>query len=72
MKRIPTRDEVRKEDTWATEDIFPSDEAWEEAFAKAAEYPQQIAAYKGKISHSSDSHRSSSVRTSPWSRQHCS
>ncbi len=52
MKRIPTRDEVRKEDTWATEDIFPSDEAWEEAFAKAAVYPQQIAAYKGKISQS--------------------
>lgn len=52
MKRIPTRDEVRKEDTWATEDIFPTDEAWEEAFEKAAVYPQQIAAFKGKISQS--------------------
>ena len=52
MKRIPKRSEVRREDTWATEDIFPSDEAWEEAFAKAAAYPEKIASFKGKISKS--------------------
>ncbi len=52
-KKIPTRSEVRKEDTWATEDIFESDAAWEKAFADAAQYPAQIAAFKGKLKSSS-------------------
>ena len=30
-ERIPKRSEVKKENTWATEDIFPSDQAWAEA-----------------------------------------
>ena len=27
IKKIPTRAELAKEDTWATEDLYPSDEA---------------------------------------------
>ena len=29
-ERILKRNEVKKENTWATEDIFPSDQAWSE------------------------------------------
>ena len=28
--RILKRSEVKKENTWATEDMFPSDQAWSE------------------------------------------
>jgi len=50
MKKIPKRSEVRKEDTWATEDLFPSDAAWEEAFASVSEIPAKILSYKGRLS----------------------
>jgi len=50
MKQIPKRSEVLKENTWATEDIFESDAAWEEALASLTDLPAKIAAYSGKIS----------------------
>ncbi|MBQ4065920.1 MAG: oligoendopeptidase F [Clostridia bacterium] len=50
MKKIPKRSEVRKEDTWATEDLFPSDAAWEEAFAALSDVPAKILTYKGRLS----------------------
>ena len=50
MKKIPKRSEVRKEDTWATEDLFVNDAAWEEAFASVAEIPAKILSYKGRLS----------------------
>ncbi|MCI8590254.1 MAG: oligoendopeptidase F [Clostridiales bacterium] len=46
---IPTRNEVKKEHTWATEDIFSNDAAWEAAYTEAKQYPAQLAAYRGKI-----------------------
>ena len=49
MKKIPKRSEVKKENTWATEDIFATDKDWEEAFEKAAAYPEKLASFKGKI-----------------------
>lgn len=52
MKKIPKRSEVLKENTWATEDIFATDEAWEEAFTAAQAYPEKLSAYAGKISQS--------------------
>ena len=30
IKKLPQRSEVKKEDTWATEDLYPTEEAWEE------------------------------------------
>jgi len=33
IKKIPQRAEIAKEDTWATEDLFASDEAWEQELA---------------------------------------
>ncbi len=50
MKTVPKRSEVKKENTWATEDLFPSDEAWEKAFSEAASYPEKLLSFRGRIS----------------------
>ncbi len=50
MKKIPKRSAVLKENTWATEDIFANDEAWEKAFEVAQEYPAKLTSFAGKIS----------------------
>lgn len=49
MKKIPKRSEVLKENTWATEDIFENDAAWEKAFEQAQAYPAKIVSFKGKL-----------------------
>ena len=36
MKKIPTRDEIALEDKWALEDLYPTDEAWEQEAATLA------------------------------------
>ena len=36
IKKIPLRSEVAKEDTWATEDMYATDEAWEAELATLA------------------------------------
>ncbi|MBQ7778940.1 MAG: oligoendopeptidase F [Clostridia bacterium] len=54
MKKIPLRSEVLKENTWATEDIFEDDAAWEKAFEEAQSYPAKIASFAGKISASAE------------------
>ncbi len=48
-KKIPKRAEVAIENTWATEDIYESDAAWEAAFAAVQDIPARVASYKGKI-----------------------
>ncbi len=48
-KPIPTRSEADPKNTWALEDIFPSDEAWQSAFEEAQSFPQQVAAYRGRL-----------------------
>ena len=45
--KVKTRSEVDPRDTWATEDIFQSDEAWEEAYKKAQKIPEKTASYQG-------------------------
>jgi len=50
--RIPKRSEVQKENTWATEDIFPSDQAWAEEYEALKALPAQAAAFKGTLSRS--------------------
>ena len=52
MKKIPKRCDVPVENTWATTDIFESDEKWEEAFARAGKYADEILSYKGRVSES--------------------
>ena len=48
--RIPKRSEVDKQFTWALEDIYPTDQAWEADLEKLKTYPEKIEAYKGRIS----------------------
>jgi len=51
-ERIPKRSEVNKENTWATEDIFPSDQAWAEEYDALKALPVQAAALKGTLGRS--------------------
>ena len=51
-ERIPKRSEVKKENTWATEDIFPSDQAWAEEYESLKGLPAQAAALKGTLGRS--------------------
>lgn len=52
--QIPKRSEVDPRYTWALEDLFPSDEAWEEALAALGSMPEQMAAYRGRLGESGD------------------
>ena len=49
-ERIPQRNEIPAEDKWSIEDLYPTDEAWEQDLAKAKEFPAKIASYKGLLS----------------------
>lgn len=49
-ERIPQRQEVPAEHKWSIEDLYPTDEAWEQDFAAAKKMPEQIASYKGLLS----------------------
>ena len=41
--RIPKRSEVNKEYTWALEDIFATDELWNEALEELKGVPEKLA-----------------------------
>lgn len=46
---IPERKDLDAANTWALEDLFPSDEAWASALEQAKAFPAQVAAYEGKL-----------------------
>ncbi len=46
---IKERSELAKENTWATEDIFASDDVWQTAYNDARRYPGELSAYKGRL-----------------------
>ncbi|MDE7422246.1 MAG: oligoendopeptidase F [Lachnospiraceae bacterium] len=46
---LKKREEVNKQDTWAMEDLFATDEAWEEEFKKLDEVCDALASYKGTL-----------------------
>ena len=50
--RILKRSEVKKENTWATEDMFPSDQAWSEEYEALKALPARAAALKGTLGRS--------------------
>ncbi len=54
MKRIRKRQEIPVEDTWAVEDLYPSDEAWEEALAALAPIQEKMVTYAGRLGESGD------------------
>ena len=52
IKAIPKRSEIAVEDTWATEDLFPSDESWEQALASLQEDRNTLISYAGRLGES--------------------
>ena len=54
QKKIPKRSEVDKQYTWATEDLFATDELWEKALEDAKKYIPMAEAYKGRLGESAD------------------
>ena len=54
QERIPKRCDVPVKDTWALEDIFPTDEAWEAELEKLKAVPERISAFKGRLGESAD------------------
>ncbi len=51
-KGLPTRAEVAKHDTWDIESIFPSEEAFEEAFTRVKEDIPSLAGFAGALGQS--------------------
>ena len=52
IKKLPLRSEVKKEDTWATEDMYVSDEAWEEELKTISEEDSYLASFRAYIQRS--------------------
>jgi oligoendopeptidase F len=49
IKKLRERCEIPEQYTWNTTDIFPSDEAWQQAYDEAKALIPQLAAYAGKL-----------------------
>lgn len=54
VKKLPTRSEIKPEDTWRLEDIFSSDDEWEKEFQAVLALMPGVEAYKGKLADSAD------------------
>ena len=52
--RIRTRDEIPQEDKWAIEDLYPNENAWEQALSTVAEDQAYLAAFSGKLAQSAE------------------
>ena len=55
QERIRKRNEIPVEDTWAIEDMYPSDEAWEQELASLEQEKQELSAFDGRLVESADS-----------------
>ena len=51
---IRARDQVPQEDTWALEDLYPSDESWEQALSALTARQAEAAAFAGKLGESGE------------------
>ena len=49
---IKKRSEQNPADCWSIEDLFPGDQAWEEAFAACQSLPEKLAAFQGRLAES--------------------
>ncbi|SEN15251.1 oligoendopeptidase F [Mesobacillus persicus] len=54
VKKLPARSEVPVEETWRLEDIFSSDEAWEQEFQEVKELLPGVQQYQGKLGDSGE------------------
>ena len=52
VQKVPTRDEVAVSDQWDLASLYPSDEAWEQDFAKFEKEIDGYAAFRDKLSES--------------------
>ena len=52
--RIPNRNELDKSVCWAIEDVFPSDEAWEQELQACQSIPAELASYEGRLGESGE------------------
>jgi len=52
MDKIRNRSEIPVEDTWATEDMYASDAAWEQELATLEQDKETLAGYAGRLSES--------------------
>ena len=50
--KIRKRSEIPTEDTWATEDLYPTDEAWEQELHTLEEDKKQLVSYAGRLAES--------------------
>lgn len=53
-EKLLTREEIKVEDTWKMEDMFASDEVWEQEFDKASEMVKQYKEFAGEVSKSKE------------------
>ena len=53
-KKIRQRHEIPVEDTWAVEDLYPNDEAWEQEFATIEADKNELAAFAGQLGASAE------------------
>ncbi|MGM9927283.1 MAG: oligoendopeptidase F [Bacillus sp. (in: firmicutes)] len=53
-KALPARSEIKVEDTWRLEDIFPTDAEWETEFAGIKEALTKAGDFQGKLGESAD------------------
>ncbi len=49
MSELKKREYIPKDDLWAIEDMFASDEKWEEAFSEVEKLLPRLSEYKGKV-----------------------
>ncbi|MBB2479777.1 oligoendopeptidase F [Bacillus sp. APMAM] len=54
VKSLPSRKDIPEELTWRLEDIFPTDEAWEQEYQKVKELTGDAPKYKGKLGESAN------------------
>ena len=53
-ERIRKRSEIPVEDTWAIEDLYANDEAWEQALAALVEQNRELVAFDGHLADSGE------------------
>lgn len=49
VKKLPTRNEIKPEDTWRLEDIFATDDDWEKEFQAVLQLIPGVTVYQGKL-----------------------
>lgn len=54
QQTIPKRSEIEKQYTWATEDLFESDEAWLEELKTCHCLTEQASAFRGRLGESAE------------------